>query len=140
MIEVEENDIVIEILHDDEVLQAISNENNVVEIALSGAQGIQGVQGEQGIQGEKGDKGDKGDTSDLSAEWIGLATGWKTTPSFNSTIAAGDVWDYVFETAGGDVTYYRLVPSPYVTENDAFYDTFSGGNLSGLIVSREIEA
>jgi len=95
--------------------------NNVPNLTLS----------DTGIQGPKGDSGDAATTS-----WIKLATGWKTAPTLNTTIADGDVWNYIYEGSSGDVTYYRLVPSG--TADDAFYETFSDGVLSDLIVVKEV--
>jgi hypothetical protein len=64
--------------------------------------------------------------------WEYYATKWDTAPTQAGTVAAGAVWAYVL----GGVTRYRLVPSPYDATDDAFYSTFSGGSLSGLITSR----
>ena len=64
--------------------------------------------------------------------WDFLAAKWSTEPVVVGTVAAGDVYAY---TLGG-VTRYRLVPSVYSAALDAFYSTFSGGVLSGLICSR----
>jgi len=68
--------------------------------------------------------------------WMDYARGWKETPTLNTTIATGDVYDYVFESDSGDVTYYRLVPSG--DADDAFYANFSSGELSGLLAKKEI--
>jgi hypothetical protein len=68
----------------------------------------------------------------ISVRWVDLATRWSTPPVLTASIAAGGVYSYVYDA----VTYYRLVPSPYVSSNDSFYTTFSGGVLSGLIVAR----
>ena len=59
-------------------------------------------------------------------KWLDILVG-ASSSSFNATIATGTVVNYVF--AG--VTYYRLMPSG--TEKEAFYSTFSGGVLSGLV-------
>lgn len=64
--------------------------------------------------------------------WGHLATNWSAAPAVVGSVPAGSVYSY---TLGG-VTRYRLVPSPYLAANDAFYSGFSGGALSGLIVSR----
>ena len=80
-------------------------------------------------EGVKGDKGDKGDSG--SETWINYAVGFSTIPTLTSTIATGDVYTYTYTS---DPTLYRLVPSG--TELDAFYDTFSGGVLSGLVATK----
>lgn len=67
--------------------------------------------------------------------WIQLVTGYKvgTTPTFLATIATGDVYEYTFETASSDVTYYRHIG----TTEDAFYENFNGTNLTDFIVKKE---
>lgn len=64
--------------------------------------------------------------------WTSLATSWSTPPTLAATIAAGQVYAYTLDS----VTRYRLVPNPYAAAQDAFYTTFTGGVLSGLIVTR----
>jgi hypothetical protein len=64
--------------------------------------------------------------------WTALATSWTTPPTLAATIAAGQVYAYPL----GGTTRYRLVPSPYDAADDAFYTTFAGGILSGLIAAR----
>lgn len=75
-----------------------------------------------------------GDT--VSSTWMGLASGFKTEPTFNTTIGLGDVWNYVYSSSGGDVTYYRLVPSG--AADDAFYEDFDGSNLTNLVATKAI--
>ena len=64
--------------------------------------------------------------------WEHLAANWTSAPAQVGTVAAGAVYAY---TLGG-VTRYRLVPTTYSAALDAFYTTYSGGVLSGLICSR----
>lgn len=64
--------------------------------------------------------------------WEFYAANWSTPPTQVSTTAAGAVYSYVLD----GVTRYRLVPAVYDPTDDAFYSTFTGGVLSGLIVSR----
>ena len=71
-----------------------------------------------------------GDTLPLT--WDFLVMNWSTAPAVVGTVATGDVYAY---TLGG-VTRYRLVPSVYSAAQDAFYSSFSGGVLSGLICTR----
>lgn len=70
--------------------------------------------------------------SSAGLDWGYYATHWSVEPSQIDTIAAGSVWAYTL----GAVTRYRLVPSPYLPTGDAFYQSFSAGILSGLIVTR----
>lgn len=67
----------------------------------------------------------------ISNTWANLALS-PNSITFNSTIGAGDVWNYVY----GATTYYRLVPATYDPANDAFYTTFTAGTLSGIITTR----
>lgn len=64
--------------------------------------------------------------------WDFLACNWTTAPAQIGTTAAGSVWSYTLR----GVTRFRLVPEPYAASGDAFYTTFTGGVLSGLIVAR----
>lgn len=64
--------------------------------------------------------------------WTYYATTWSTAPSVNSAIAGGIVYNY---TLSG-TTRYRFVPTTYDPTTDAFYSTFSGGVLSGIIIAR----
>lgn len=70
-------------------------------------------------------------------KWIDLTVGYKTDPAFNSAIASGDVYTYVYAGGAGDVTYYRLVPNSSANP-DAFYSTFSSGVLSGEIARKGV--
>lgn len=69
--------------------------------------------------------------------WIDYVAGFKIEPTLNTTIASGDVYNYVYESSPSDITYYRLVPNSSA-DPDAFYTTFSGGILSGEIVRKGI--
>lgn len=64
--------------------------------------------------------------------WDYLAANWSTAPVVVGSVAAGSVYSYVL----GGVTRFRLVPTTYSAAQDAFYTTFMGGVLSGLIVAR----
>lgn len=64
--------------------------------------------------------------------WEFYATNWSTEPIFNIAITGGMVFDYTLD----GVTRYRFVADPYDPETDAFYETFSLGVLSDLIVTR----
>jgi hypothetical protein len=92
----------------------------------------EGTQGPQGPKGDTGDIGPPGEPADLLSEWSILATSWTSTPTLAGTTAEGSIYAYTLD----GVTRYRLVPSIYNPALDAFYTTFTGGVLSGLIVSR----
>lgn len=64
--------------------------------------------------------------------WEYYVANWSTTPTQVATIGAGTVWSYTLNST----TRYRLVPSPYDPEQDAFYATFSNPTLGSLIVRR----
>lgn len=65
-------------------------------------------------------------------DWTYYATTWSVEPTLNASITGGDVYNYTLD----GVTRYRFVPTTYDATEDAFYTTFSGGLLTGLIVSR----
>jgi hypothetical protein len=69
-------------------------------------------------------------------DWMTLTRGFKIEPVFNSTIAGGDVYNYVYESSPTDKTYYRYIATD--GSEDAYYETFSGGNLSNLIAKKKI--
>ena len=66
-----------------------------------------------------------------SLKWLDIIVG-ASSSSLNTIIATGTVVNYVY--AG--VTYYRLIPIGI--EKEAFYTTFSGGVLSGLVAQKII--
>jgi len=65
-------------------------------------------------------------------KWIDYVTGFSAIPTLTQTIAEGEVYTYPYSNG----TLYRLVPSG--SEQDAFYTTFSGGVLSGLVASKGV--
>lgn len=65
-------------------------------------------------------------------DWVYLKEKWDAPPTLNATIASGAVYNY---TLNG-VTRYRLVPEPYLAANDAFWTSFDGTTLSGLVAAR----
>ena len=65
-------------------------------------------------------------------DWVYYVTAFDVTPTLNTTIASGDVWDY---TVNG-TSVYRLVPNPYVPAQDVFYSSFDGTNLTSELASR----
>lgn len=67
-----------------------------------------------------------------ATSWVDYATRWDSEPVTVAIIAAGEVISYAWK----GVTRYRLIPTIYAPVNDAFYTTFSGGVLSGLITKR----
>jgi hypothetical protein len=69
-------------------------------------------------------------------DWMTLTRGFKTEPTLNSTIAGGDVYNYVYESSPTDKTYYRYIATD--GSEDSYYETFSGGNLSNLIAKKKI--
>lgn len=76
------------------------------------------------------------DSTGQMAHRVNSALGWidyVTWPSAEAgTVAAGAVRSH---TRGG-VTVFRLIPSNGNPAQDAFYTTFTGGVLSGLITTR----
>ena len=77
-------------------------------------------------------KGDQGPAGEAPTTWDYYAANWTTPPAQVGTTAAGAVYSYTLT----GVTRHRLVPSPYVAAQDAFYSAWDGAALSGLIVSR----
>lgn len=88
------------------------------------------------VVGQPGPQGEPGPPGTDAGGWTYLVTRWSSPPTEAgaSTVsgAPGLVLAYLLD----GITRYRFVPSPYSAALDAFYSTFSGGQLSGLIVSR----
>lgn len=72
------------------------------------------------------------DASSSTTSWGYYKDHWSAIPTNLGAITGGNVWSY---TLNG-TTRYRFVPTAYDPTEDAFYTTFSGGILSGLIVTR----
>ena len=68
--------------------------------------------------------------------WDYLVANWSTAPASVGTATVSSQPGEVFEYPLGSVTRYRFVPTTYSAALDAFYTTYSGGVLSGLICSR----
>jgi hypothetical protein len=62
--------------------------------------------------------------------WVEYAANFLTPPVFVETISEGDVYEYTYSSG----VLYRLVGE---TE-DSFYSTFNTPNLSGLVISRDL--
>ena len=75
-------------------------------------------------------------TNKTVVDWMTLVRGYKTTPTLNTTIATGEVWNYVYTSSPSDKTYYRFIATD--GSEDSFYGTFSGGILSNLITTKKI--
>ena len=65
-----------------------------------------------------------------------LVRGYKTTPTLNVSLPAGDVYDYTFSTTGSDVIYYRYIAND--GSEDSFYGNFSNPTLSNIIATKKI--
>lgn len=61
-----------------------------------------------------------------------LVTNWSVTPTLNTAITGGDVYDYTLDW----ITRYRFVPTIYNPTQDAFYWAFDWTNLTSLITTR----
>jgi hypothetical protein len=74
------------------------------------------------------------DAGSSEPSWIDLTTGWSSEPTVIASIPSGQVLSYKYNF--DSVTYYRLVPNSGL--GDAFYSSFDGSTLSGLIKVKEI--
>jgi len=75
-------------------------------------------------------------TNKTVVDWMTLVRGYKTTPTLNTTIATGEVWNYVYTSSPSDKTYYRFIATD--ASEDSFYGNFSSGVLSNLITTKKI--
>jgi hypothetical protein len=69
-------------------------------------------------------------------DWMTLVRGYTTTPTLLATIGTGDVYTYVYNSSPSNITYYRFIATDGST--DAFYTSFNGTSLSGLVASKSI--
>ena len=76
--------------------------------------------------------GISGGSSGNKLQWIDYSTNWSQEPVLEATITGGEVYRYVYE----DGTLYRFVPTDYTASVDAFYRSFDGTNLTGLVAQR----
>lgn len=86
--------------------------------------------GRQGPKGDKGDKGDDGVDYDPATSWISLLAGG--TSGEDIPITGGVVTPYNY----GTTTYYRF--SADDDSIDAFYTTFNGTAVSGLVCTKAL--
>jgi hypothetical protein len=118
---------------------------NTSQIIISGLRGPQGVPG-SGVGLPAGGNINQTlvATSDDDYQvgwkypWVDLVAMWAVTPVLNVVVPVlgGSVYDYEYKNG---TTLYRHVPSPYNAAQDAFYTTYAGGVLSGLVSARDIE-
>ena len=71
-----------------------------------------------------------GGVNESAYTWIEYAANFLTPPVFLETISGGDVYEYTYSSG----TLYRLVGEA----EDSFYSTFNTPNLSGLVISRDL--
>jgi hypothetical protein len=64
--------------------------------------------------------------------WEYLVANWSVIPTLNTAITGGDVYNY--ELNG--TLRYRFVPTTYTPTQDAFYTSFNGTSVTGLITKR----
>lgn len=64
--------------------------------------------------------------------WEYLVANWSVIPTLNAAITGGDVYNY--ELNG--TLRYRFVPTTYTPTQDAFYTSFNGTSVTGLITKR----
>jgi len=77
-----------------------------------------------------GPVGPQGANFDPTTTWISLVVG--VEPSAEVSIPSGEVLTYDY----GDTTLYRFIASD--DSLDAFYSTFDGTNLTGLVATKAL--
>ena len=75
-------------------------------------------------------------TNKTVVDWMSLVRGYNTTPTLNTTLAGGEVYNYVFTSSPTNKTYYRYIATD--GSDDAFYSSFNGSTLSGLVARKAI--
>lgn len=87
-------------------------------------QGVDVVQSGSGVQIQI--------SGQATQTWIDYVSEWSVEPFITGSTVDGDVWVY----SQGLTTRFRFVPNAYDSTQDAFYTTWNGTVVSGLIVSR----
>lgn len=76
--------------------------------------------------------GGGGEQTVAGLKWIDYVSNYASSPVFEASIAAGDVYRYSYING----TLYRLIGSnPY---SDRFYNSFNGSAVSGLVIERQM--
>lgn len=88
------------------------------------------------IAGQPGPPGPPGPAGSEAAGWTYYALRWSAPPSDAGRASVAGADGLVLSYTLDGVTRFRFVPDVYVAAADAFYATFSGGTLSGLIAAR----
>lgn len=103
------------------------------DIILVGSTGAAGTNGTDGVDGVDGVDGTDGvDGADYTDAWMYFATTYSVVPAVVGTPTGTTVYSYTLD----GTTRYRSVPDTYDPTTDAFYTSWSGSAVSGLIVAR----
>jgi hypothetical protein len=80
--------------------------------------------------------GQPGPPGNDARSWTALATRWSSPPTAVGQSIVNEFAGAVLSYTLDGVTRFRFVPTIYDAALDRFYASFSGGVLSGLVVSR----
>lgn len=129
--------------NDDQVTVEVSNDvgpqGPAGPTGPTGATGPQGPQGEVGPTGPQGPAGADGADGvdatpyDIKTNWFALSAGFATV-SAPVSITGGTVRTYTYL---GAATRYRFISTDNAT--DAFYTTFNGSAVSGLVITKALQ-
>jgi hypothetical protein len=86
-----------------------------------------------GQQGPQGPAGSDALSYDIKTNWFALAAGFATA-SAPVSITGGTVRTYTYL---GGATRYRFISTDLLT--DAFYTTFNGSAVSGLVITKALQ-
>jgi len=75
-------------------------------------------------------------TNKTVVDWMTLVRGYNIAPTLLATIGTGEVYSYVYNSSPTNKTYYRFISTNGST--DAFYTTWNGTAVSGLVASKSI--
>ncbi len=85
-----------------------------------------------GAWGKEFNTGFTGGQPTITNDWIKLTTSFSSTPTLNSELVGGDVYNYLYNN--DTLTLYR-----YIETNgaDSYFESFNGTTLSGLITTKQ---
>jgi hypothetical protein len=75
-------------------------------------------------------------TNKTVVDWMTLVRGYNATPTLLANIGSGEVYTYVYNSSPTNITYYRFISNDGST--DAFYNSWNGSAVSGLVASKSI--
>ena len=85
-----------------------------------------------GAWGKEFNTGFTGGTPAVTNDWIKLTTSFSSTPTFNTALLGGKVYNYPYNN--GALTLFRYIAAD---GSDRYFQTFDGTTLGGLVATKQ---